>query len=173
MLRILAASLLFLLLSACSKEPAASDPQAATEPEAAEVTVAESPAESGPEDPYLWLEDVGGEKALEWVEEQNDVSLTYLEALPNFQPLFERNLEIYNSDERIPYPDTRGDYVYNYWKDADHKRGLWRRVTMEAYLAGKADWEIVLDLDAWPKRKGKTGFGKARPACARNTACAC
>lgn len=99
------------------------------------------------EDPYLWLEDVQGERALGWVETQNSVSLGHLEALPTFQPIYERNLEIYDSDDRIAYPSIMGPYVYNFWKDADNKRGLWRRATLDAYVAGDVDWEIVLDLD--------------------------
>ena len=52
-------------------------------------------------DNFLWLENVEGEEALGWVEEQNAVSLGHLESLPIFEPLRERNLEIHNSDERI------------------------------------------------------------------------
>lgn len=100
------------------------------------------------EDPYLWLEDVEGEEALAWVEEQNDVSLGYLEALPTFAPLQERNLEIYDSEERITMPGLRGVFVYNYWKDADNRRGLWRRALLEDYVAGDIEWEVLLDLDA-------------------------
>ena len=88
----------------------------------------------------------GGQLA--WVDPASGISLAYLEALPNFEPLFERNLEIYNSDERIPTPGIRGDYVFNFWKDADHKRGLWRRAPLAEYLAGEPAWEILLDLDA-------------------------
>ena len=100
------------------------------------------------DDPYLWLEDVEGEKALAWVEEQNRHSLEYLEALRTFGPFRERNLEIYDSDERIAVPALRGDYVYNYWKDANNKRGIWRRATLSDYAARKANWDIILDLDA-------------------------
>ena len=154
MFRILAAVLLSLVLSACSREPAEPEARTAAEPEtAAEVTVADPVAES--DDPFLWLEEVEGEKALEWVEDQNDVSLSYLKALPNYEPLFQRNLEIYNSDERIPYPDTRGDYVYNFWKDADNKRGLWRRMPLEGYISGGSDWEVVLDVDALAEVEGE------------------
>jgi len=106
-------------------------------------------------DPYLWLEEVEGEKALEWVDEQNAVSLGYLEALPNFQPLYQRNLEIYNSDERIPTPAIRGRHVYNFWRDGGHARGLWRRMPVVDYLAGKKDWEILLDLDTLAKAEGE------------------
>ena len=100
------------------------------------------------EDPYLWLEDVEGEEALAWVEDQNDVSLGYLEALPMFAPLQKRNLEIYDSEERITTPGLRGRFVYNYWRDADNRRGLWRRALLEDYVAGNTKWEILLDLDA-------------------------
>ena len=100
------------------------------------------------EDPYLWLEEVEGEEALAWVEEQNEVSLAYLQALPNYQPLFERNLEIYNSNERIPSPTVRGAHVFNFWRDADNERGLWRRAPLADYLAGEPDWEVLLDVDA-------------------------
>ena len=100
------------------------------------------------EDPYLWLEDVGGEEALAWVEEQNEVSLSYLEALPTYEPLRAQNLENYDSADKILTPVLRGDFIYNYWKDADNRRGLWRRTTLDDYIAGDPDWEILLDLDA-------------------------
>jgi len=105
-----------------------------------------SPAEKV-EDPYLWLEEVEGEKALAWVEEQNKDSLGYLEALPTFQPMYERNLEIYDSDERFAVPQLLGDYIYNFWRDADNKRGIWRRTTLDNYVSGDIEWDIVLDLD--------------------------
>jgi len=99
------------------------------------------------EDPYIWLEEVEGEEALAWVEEQNKVSLGHLESLPIFAPLRERNLEIYNSEERIAHPGMMGDYVYNFWRDADNIRGRWRRMTLENYVAGGKEWELVLDID--------------------------
>ena len=60
------------------------------------------------EDPYLWLEDVGGEEALAWVEEQNEVSLSYLEALPTYEPLRAQNLENYASADKLLTPGLRG-----------------------------------------------------------------
>jgi prolyl oligopeptidase len=107
------------------------------------------------DDPYIWLEDVEGEKALEWVEQNNEKSLGYLEALPNFAALRDRNLEIYDSDERIASPTLRGSYVYNFWRDADNKRGLWRRATLDDYVAGKSSWEIILDLDKLAEQEGE------------------
>ena len=113
-----------------------------------------SPAEKV-EDPYLWLEEVEGEKALAWVEEQNADSLGYLEKLATFQPVFDRNLEIYNSDERYASPSLRGDFVYNYWKDATNTRGLWRRTTLDNYVSGEIEWETVLDLDVLAEEEGE------------------
>ncbi|MGI9237867.1 MAG: prolyl oligopeptidase family serine peptidase [Woeseiaceae bacterium] len=107
------------------------------------------------EDPYLWLEDVEGDEALAWVEKQNEESLGYLEALPTFDTFRERNLEIYDSEERIAFPALRGDFVYNYWRDADNKRGLWRRATLEDYAAGKSNWDIILDLDKLAEQDGE------------------
>jgi prolyl oligopeptidase len=99
------------------------------------------------DDPYIWLENVEGEQALAWVEEQNRVSLGHLETLPIFEPLRQRNLEIYNSDERIAQPGMMGDHVYNFWRDADNVRGRWRRMLLEDYIAGSEEWDLVLDVD--------------------------
>ena len=118
------------------------------------------------EDPYIWLEDVEGEEALNWVEAQNEVSVGYLESLPPFDELYERNLEILNSDERIASPGLRGDHVFNFWRDATNTRGLWRRTTLEEYVAGDPDWEIILDLDALAEAEGEDWVWKGA-ACLR------
>ncbi|MCZ6650049.1 MAG: prolyl oligopeptidase family serine peptidase [Acidobacteria bacterium] len=99
------------------------------------------------DDPYLWLEEVDGTKPLAWVEEQNAGTLKVLEAVPEFEPIHERNLEILNSDARIPSVTIRGPYLYNFWQDADHVRGLWRRTSQDEYRKSDPAWETVLDLD--------------------------
>jgi prolyl oligopeptidase len=98
-------------------------------------------------DPYLWLEDVEGPEALAWVEDRNRESLAVLEKLPQYQKLFDQNLAVYDSSERIPYPEIQGGYVYNFWQDAANERGLWRRATLEQYAAAQPQWEVLLDLD--------------------------
>ena len=108
-----------------------------------------------PADPFLWLEEVEGEKALAWVEERNEASLGYLESRPLFEPLRSRSLEILDSDERIPQPALRGERVYNFWQDADHRRGIWRRMPLGAYAHGGGDWEVLLDLDALAAEEGE------------------
>jgi prolyl oligopeptidase len=99
-------------------------------------------------DPYLWLEDVTGEKALAWVKERNAQSTGELTKSEAFKTLKDRLLKILDSDERIPMVSKAGDYWYNFWRDAKNKRGVWRRTTLEEYKKAKPQWEIVLDLDA-------------------------
>ena len=98
------------------------------------------------DDPYLWLEEVTGEKAIAWVKQQNAVSQPALEASPGFKSLHERLLAIYNSRERIPTVQRRGDWLSNFWQDAANPRGLWRRTTLEEYRKKEPRWETMLDL---------------------------
>ena len=54
------------------------------------------------------------------------------------------------------------DRIYNFWKDADHQRGLWRRTTQRDYLTGNPTWETVLDIDALAKEENTPwAFGGA------------
>ncbi|MEL6371606.1 MAG: prolyl oligopeptidase family serine peptidase [Pseudomonadota bacterium] len=104
-----------------------------------------------PEDPYLWLEEVEGESALDWVRSQNDRSQKILEADPRFGPMKADALEILTSDERIPYGQIHAGKVYNFWQDDTNKRGLWRRTDINSYKSGKPKWETVLDFDQLAK----------------------
>lgn len=106
-------------------------------------------------DPYLWLEEVEGEKALSWVEGRNEATLAVLKAQPMFEETYEKALEILNSDERIAYPYIRGKYIYNFWKDEKHERGIWRRTTLAEYLKPSPEWEILLDIDKLCKEEGE------------------
>ena len=106
------------------------------------------------DDPFLWLEDVEGERALAWVEAQNDATAAELRASPLYDALYQDALAVVTSDDRIPYPDLRGDHVYNLWTDARNPRGLWRRAALADYLAGDPDWETVLDVDALGAAEG-------------------
>ena len=104
------------------------------------------------DDPYMWLEEVDGEKALAFVNEENKKTEDRLKNLPYYQDIFDRSLEIYNSTDRIVYPETRGNYVYNFWKDENHVRGIWRRALKTDYINGTAKWETILDIDALSKK---------------------
>src|SRR5262245_28417922 len=82
-------------------------------------------------DPFLWLEEVQGERALAWVRERSAATAKELEAVPEYRPSFDRTLEILDSKDKIPEPQLLGTAVYNVWKDEHHERGLWRRTTID------------------------------------------
>ncbi|MFK7747911.1 MAG: prolyl oligopeptidase family protein [Kordia sp.] len=106
------------------------------------------------EDPYLWLEDVESEKSLEFVNKQNKITEDKLSRTPEYQDIYEKSLERYNSKDRIVYPSTYGEYVYNFWKDEKHVRGIWRRSLKSKYMDGNPSWETLLDLDEMSKTDG-------------------
>lgn len=107
------------------------------------------------QDKYLWLEEVDGKRALEFVEAQNKATYDELSKEKDYQEIYDRSLEIANSEEKIAYPNIHGDYVYNFWKDKDHKRGIWRRCSMASYVAKNIDWEILLDVDKLSEKDNK------------------
>jgi prolyl oligopeptidase len=98
-------------------------------------------------DPYLWLEDVRGEAALDWVRAQNEPTRDEL-CGERFEQMRAEALEIMNADTRIPTVKRCGDYLYNCWTDAEHPRGLWRRTTLEQYRTDTPEWDVLLDVDA-------------------------
>jgi len=98
------------------------------------------------EDPFLWLEDVTGEEALNWVRQRNESTQKKYEN-DEFQRLNEDLLTILDSDERIPFVSKHGKHYYNFWRDKAHERGIWRRTTLEEYRKADPVWEVLLDLD--------------------------
>lgn len=107
------------------------------------------------EDPYIWLEDVESGKSMEWVKEQNKLTAKKMESQPGFAEMKHRFLEVYNDKDKIVYPSTVGKYVYNFWKDDTHVRGIWRRTLRTSFLSGNYTWETVLDIDALSLQEGK------------------
>ncbi len=116
-------------------------------------TGATTPTVTAAEDPYLWLEEVQGEKSLAWVRERNAASETLLRGRPEFEPIRSQALKLLASTDKVPYVGRQGAYLINVWTDATNKRGLLRRTTLAEYQKGSADgskttWETVLDIDA-------------------------
>lgn len=107
------------------------------------------------EDKHQWLEDVEGEKQLEWVKAQNKITAERIQNQEGFQALKQQYLDDLNDDEKIDYPRIVGDYVYNFWKDENHVRGIWRRTSIQDYKADKDNWNIILDLDKLSKKEDK------------------
>ncbi len=134
----LAAALVISLLGATLGTAAQAEPRAPGSPR--EVS-------SPTDDPYLWLEDVTGERALTWVRPQNAISTQELEASPEFDPIRKRLLAILDSRERIPYVSKHGAWCYNFWRDEKNVRGLWRRTSLAEFRKPQPAWETVLDVD--------------------------
>jgi prolyl oligopeptidase len=105
------------------------------------------------QDPYRWLEDVTGTEALDWVRAHNEVTLAALSGSARFASLRAEAREVLDADDRIPFARRRGEYLYNFWQDAEHPKGLWRRTTLEEYRTDRPGWEILLDVDALAARE--------------------
>ena len=114
-----------------------------------------SAAAQNSDDPFQWLEDVQGDKALAWARQHNAKTIAVLEARPEYKPIFTRTLEILDSKEKIPSPELLGETVYNFWRDDAHERGIWRRTSLASYRTAAPQWETVLDVDALAKADGK------------------
>jgi prolyl oligopeptidase len=125
-------------------------------------------AETAPADPFAWLEDIHGARALDWVKQQNARTAKVLEADPRYEPYREQALAIFTARDRIPYPSFLGDGLSNLWQDKAHPHGLWRRTTPASYATADPQWETLIDLDALSKAEGKSWFFKGanclRPA---------
>jgi prolyl oligopeptidase len=100
------------------------------------------------EDPYLWLEDIEGERALVWVREQNARSLAVLEGDPRYPQLLADAIALATTRDRLPLGAVSNGYYYNFWQDETHVRGIWRRSPLAAYAANRPEWETLLDIDA-------------------------
>ncbi|EDY42041.1 prolyl oligopeptidase [Streptomyces sp. SPB074] len=106
------------------------------------------------DDPNLWLEDIEGAAALVWVGERNAEAEAELTRDPGFTALEARLRDVLDAHDRIPYATRRGGHRYNFWQDAGHVRGLWRRTTTEEYRADAPAWETLLDIDALAAAEG-------------------
>lgn len=112
------------------------------------------------DDPYLWLEDVTGERALDWARTQNEESTNELKASSQFESLEKRFLKILDSKERIPYVRKYGDLYYDFWRDEKNPKGLLRRTTLDEYRKADPEWEIVLDLDQLAEQENENWVWK-------------
>lgn len=118
----------------------------------APVKLAEQPV-----DEFLWLEDIHGDDAMAWVRERNartDAALVNAA----YSDLEASVLEVLDSADRIPMVSKRGGWYYNFWRDAENPRGLWRRTTWASYLSPSPKWDVLLDIDALCASTGEEWF---------------
>lgn len=126
--------------------PAAPAPVPAPPPVVVEKPVAE--------DPFLWLEEVTSDKSLAWARQQNEKTTAELKAVPKFDETQARIRAIMDSKEKIPWVGERGGFLYNFWQDDTHQRGMWRRTTLAEYKKPQPKWELLLDIDELNKQEG-------------------
>ncbi len=107
------------------------------------------------DDPFLWLEDIDGAAALDWVRAQNARGVAELEADPRYAAMHADALAIVTAADRIPYPRFLGSSLANFWQDERQLRGLWRRTTIDGFKTADPAWEPILDIDALAAAEGR------------------
>jgi prolyl oligopeptidase len=98
------------------------------------------------DDPYRWLEDILADDALDWVRARNEPTVAEFSG-EEFDRMRTEALEVLDTDARIPYVRRRGEYLYNFWRDAANPRGLWRRTTLDSYRSDGPEWDVLIDVD--------------------------
>jgi prolyl oligopeptidase len=108
-----------------------------------------------PADPYAYMEEAEGAKALDFARAENARSLPLLQNDPRYAKLYDDALKVVTAKDRIAIVGFAGDgTLRNYWQDAEHVRGLWRSVDLASYRTASPAWRTILDLDALAKAEG-------------------
>jgi prolyl oligopeptidase len=109
-------------------------------------------AELGKDDPYKWMEEIEGERPLAWAKAENTRSLAILQGDSRYAGLESQALAILNAKDRVPGVSFAGDEsLRNFWQDAEHVRGIWRKTTLDSYRTAEPQWETILDIDTLSK----------------------
>ena len=108
-------------------------------------------------DPYLWLEEIQGERALAQVDEWNADTEAVLTATPEYPLAKAWAKQILDDDRQIAMPTAiYGDRVANLWRDADNPRGIWRIASLESYRSGAPEWRTLIDVDKLGEVEGES-----------------
>ena len=116
---------------------------------------AANPAPNPADDPYIWLEDWTGPRAMQWVEQENAATEAAFRNDPRYAGYYRDALAIASAKDRIAVPMQVHGRIYNFWRDADHPQGIWRWTSEADYASDAPRWTTVLDLDALSKAEGK------------------
>ena len=109
---------------------------------------------SEPGDTFQWLEAIDGDRALGWVKARNAEAEAELASDPRFAAIEAECRAALDSPDRIPVVELSGEHLYNFWTDAAHARGIWRRTTWASWRAATTRWEVLLDLDELNRHEG-------------------
>lgn len=110
--------------------------------------------ETAAEDNFLWLEDRTSKQSLDWVHQQNEVTVGELQGDPSYQAAFETALDLMTAEDNIAIGAALNGHVYNFWQDKTNVLGLWRRTTVASYKTEKPDWETIIDFDVLSAKEG-------------------
>jgi prolyl oligopeptidase len=113
------------------------------------------PARAIDEDPFLWLEELHSPRAMDWVKLRNKESVGRLTKDPRYRRIEKDVRKIITAKDRIPMPRLAGGWIYNFWQDSRHVRGLWRRARPEEYAKPEPKWQVLLDVDRLNKEEGQ------------------
>ncbi|TLU73179.1 prolyl oligopeptidase family serine peptidase [Lichenicoccus roseus] len=105
-------------------------------------------------DPWLWLEEVEGERATGWADAQTAATLARFGGA-RYDADRETLRLLLDRPDNLPVPTRRGGLLFNFWRDGAHPRGLWRRTTLASYRSAAPEWEILLDIDALATDEGE------------------
>ena len=109
------------------------------------------------DDPYIWLEEIQGERALAKVDQWNADTEAVLTDQPEYPLAKAWAKQILDDTRQIALPDAiQGDMVTNLWRDADNPRGLWRIASLESYMAGAPEWRVLIDVDKLGEDEGQS-----------------
>jgi prolyl oligopeptidase len=100
------------------------------------------------------LEALDDAQALDWVTQRSEATVARLSG-ERFERLRADALEVFDADTRIPGVSRDGEYLYNFWRDGSHPRGVWRRTTLEEYRKDSPQWDVIIDLDALADAEGE------------------
>lgn len=124
------------------------------------TTTNQSKKEFHMHDPYLWLEEVEGEKALEFAKAENKRTLEHFHQNPYFKTIEHDLRKIMLAEDRVPGVSLKNGELYNFWQDAKHVRGLWRKTTLQSYRTSHPHWDVILDIDALAKKENENWVWK-------------
>ena len=109
------------------------------------------------DDPYIWLEEIQGERALAKVDQWNADTEAVLTARAEYPLAKAWARQILDDTRQIAMPDAiQGDMVTNLWRDANNPRGLWRIASLDSYLAGTPEWRTLIDVDKLGEDEGQS-----------------
>jgi hypothetical protein len=129
------------------------------------------------QDEFTWLEEIHGEKALDWVQGHNNRVLGMMEKRTGSDvegsELYGKILKVLDSHDKIPHCQNvghpRDDTYFNFWQDDKHVRGIWRKTSYAEYKKDgrklgvddgtndeETKWELLLDVDELCKTESES-----------------